>query len=124
LHDLVSSFGDICDPEETGEDTIFLAGAFSGQARSPPSDVSYAVLLAGDDVLGTILKKGLICDPVVFKRMIRPVIPAKRDLPSVKYGSSDMAIALVPQPHLNSETFGQFFYLVLQNCCAWLKFVA
>jgi hypothetical protein len=102
LHELISSFGDIRDPEDPGVSILeqyssqVLSAAKHGisAAEGELSDVSYPVLLVGCNVLGTILKKRLISDPVVFKRMIRPVIPAKQDLPFVKYGASTMTITL------------------------------
>ena len=67
LHELISSFGDIRDPEDPGVSILeqyssqVLSAAKHGisAAEGELSDVSYPVLLVGCNVLRTILKKGL-----------------------------------------------------------------
>lgn len=105
LNEIVSSFGNILDPVDPG---VSILEQYSSQVLSAtkhavtaadgnPADISHSMLIAGCDALVMILKKGLISDPMVFKRMIRPVIPSADDLQFTKYGSVEMVIAFRPK---------------------------
>ena len=105
LREIVSDFGAIRDPDEPGASILqqFSSQILSATkhaitaADGEPVDVSYSLLVAGCETLEMIMKKGLITDLILFKRMIRPILPAAGDLPFAEYGTSEIVNALRPK---------------------------
>ena len=93
LSELVACYGSMPDPDEAG---VLLLEQYSSQILSA---AKYAVTIDEENAfhlfglgcrcLELVLKNGLVTEPAVFKRMVRPTIPAAAEVPFSRLGDED-----------------------------------
>jgi len=95
LNTVIKYIGGIPDPEQQ-EDSIleqYSSQIYSsikhalGSLDESEGEPSYRLFMAGCKTLQIIVKEGLITDPMVMKRMLRPAIPTAEEIPFCSFKS-------------------------------------